>query len=156
MNKKIKAVFIILILVLVVLLGIFYWTKLDGFQKNKNQIQTNENEGTTIANPASTNCKDKGGNLLMQKKEDGSEYGLCYFEDARACEEWAMLRGDCPVGGRKTTGFDTMAQKFCAWSGGQTLAVENAVCTFNDGSTCLADEFYNGTCQKGQNAPNGI
>lgn len=102
-----------------------------------------------IANPASTNCVEKGGNLVIEKKDDGSEYGLCYFDDARACEEWAMFRDDCPVGGVKTTGFDTIAQKFCAWSGGKTQAVEGAVCTFTDGSVCLADDFYAGTCQKG-------
>ncbi|MDD4412521.1 MAG: DUF333 domain-containing protein [Patescibacteria group bacterium] len=100
-----------------------------------------------LANPASTNCQDKGGKVVIEKKDDGSEYGLCYFDDNRACEEWAMLRGDCPIGGRKTTGYDTIAQKFCAWSGGKTLATENAVCTFGDGSTCLADDFYKGTCE---------
>lgn len=113
-------------------------------EANKNSASNNK---TGLANPASINCQDKGGKVVIEKKDDGSEYGLCYFDDNRACEEWAMLRGDCPVGGRKTTGYDTIAQKFCAWSGGQTLAVENAVCTFKDGSTCLADDFYKGTCE---------
>lgn len=107
--------------------------------------------GVGLANPASVNCAEKGGNLVMQKRPDGGEFGLCFFEDNRACEEWALFRGECPVGGVKTTGFDTEAQKFCAWSGGETFAVENAVCTFSDNSTCLADDFYAGTCQKGQN-----
>lgn len=113
--------------------------------------ETTNNPNVGIANPASVNCTEKGGQLKMAKKPDGSEYGLCYFEDNRACEEWAMFRGECPIGGVKTTGFDTEAQSFCAWSGGKTLAVENAVCTFSDGSTCLADDFYAGTCQKGAN-----
>ena len=104
-----------------------------------------------IANPASVNCKDKGGTLVIKPDPNGGQYGLCYFEDNRACEEWALFRGDCPVGGVKTTGYDTDAQSFCAWSGGSTLAVPNAVCTFKDGSTCLADAFYNGTCSRGEN-----
>jgi len=104
---------------------------------------------TAIANPASTNCVDKGGQLKIQTKPDGSQYGLCYFEENRACEEWALFRGECPVGGRKTTGYDTIAQNYCAWSGGQTSAVENAICTFSDGSTCPAKAFYADTCQKG-------
>ncbi len=108
-------------------------------------------EASQIANHASTNCKEKGGNLVIEEKADGSQYGLCYFDDARACEEWAMFRGECPVGGVKTTGYDTMAQKFCAWSGGKTQAVEAAVCTFPDGSTCLADDFYTGACQRRNN-----
>jgi putative hemolysin len=110
----------------------------------------NSNNNAGLANPASVNCAAKGGNLVMQKRPDGGEYGLCFFEDNCVCEEWAMFRGECAVGGVKTTGFDTDAQKFCVWSGGQTLAVENAVCTFSDGSTCLADDFYTGKCQKGE------
>ena len=104
---------------------------------------------TSLANPASVNCAQKGGQVQIQTRPDGGQYGICYFEDNYACEEWALFHGDCPVGGRKTTGFDTIDQKFCAWSGGQTFAVENAICTFKDGSTCPDDAFYDGTCQKG-------
>ena len=91
---------------------------------------------TRLANPASTNCVEKGGQSRIRTKPDGSQYSLCFFDDNRAGEEWAMLRGECPVSGRKTTGYDTEVQKYCAWSGGQTLAVENAICTFTNGSTC--------------------
>lgn len=104
---------------------------------------------TDLANPASVNCTQKGGQLQTQTRPDGGQYGLCFFEDNYACEEWALFYGDCPVGGRRTTGFDTVAQKFCAWSGGQTFATDNAICTFKDGSTCPDDVFYEGTCQKG-------
>jgi hypothetical protein len=104
-----------------------------------------------LANPASANCEKQGGRVNIKSKSDGSQYGLCYFDDNRACEEWAMLRGDCPVGGRKTTGYDTIAQEFCAWSGGQTFAVPDAVCTFKDGSTCPAEAFYAGTCRSREN-----
>ncbi|MFA6995421.1 MAG: DUF333 domain-containing protein [Patescibacteria group bacterium] len=110
------------------------------------------NVTTTLANPASVNCKQQGGQLQMATRPDGGQYGLCYFEDNRACEEWAMMRGDCPIGGMKTTGYDTDAQKFCAWSGGQTVAAPNAVCTFKDGSICADDAFYAGTCQPGEKA----
>jgi len=83
----------------------------------------------------------------MQTRGDGGEYGLCQFEDNQACEEWAMYRGDCPVGGIKTTGFDTVSQQYCAWVGGQTLAVPNAVCNLPSGNVCQDDALYNGTCQ---------
>ena len=109
------------------------------------------NATTTLANPASVNCEQQGGQLQMATRPDGGQYGLCYFDDNRACEEWAMMRGECPVGGMKTTGYDTDAQKFCAWSGGQTIAAPNAICTFKDGSTCPDDAFYNGTCQPSGN-----
>jgi putative hemolysin len=101
---------------------------------------------TNIANPASLNCGVQGGNLVLQKKGDGSEYGLCYFEDNKACEEWALSRGDCPIGGVKTTGFDTIDQKYCAWSGGQTTATSKSICTFSNGTKCSTIDFYNGKC----------
>lgn len=106
---------------------------------------------TSIANPASINCEKVGGNLVMQKDGSGGEYGLCYFEDNYACEEWALWRGDCPVGGLRTTGYDTEEQKYCAWLGGQTYAVENAVCKFKDGSSCPDADLFKGLCRAGQN-----
>lgn len=109
-------------------------------------VSTTSTSTVGIANPASTFCIEKGGSLQMQTREDGGQYGLCYFDDARACEEWAMMRGECPVGGVKTTGYDTIDQKFCAWSGGRTLAVENSQCTFANGKVCSTVDFYNGTC----------
>jgi len=114
-------------------------------------ITTTTPDVATVANPASLYCQEKGGQLEIALRPDNSQYGLCYFDDNRACEEWAMFRGDCPIGGVKTTGYNTGAQKFCAWSGGHTLAVPDAVCTFDDGSSCLADDFYTGACQKGNN-----
>jgi len=102
--------------------------------------------GTTIANPASVNCQKVGGSLVIDQRGDGGQYGLCYFDDNRACEEWAMLRGDCPVGGMKTTGYDTVDQKYCAWAGGQTFAVPNSICIFKNGSKCSTIDFYNGRC----------
>lgn len=112
--------------------------------------EENTNNGASqIANPASVNCEQKGGKIMIESKPDGSQYGLCYFDDARACEEWAMIRGECPVGGVKTTGYDTQEQKFCAWLGGKTFADPNAVCDFSDGSTCELEKLYSGQCQRG-------
>lgn len=52
-----------------------------------------------LANPASVNCVEKGGVVEIKKDETGGEYGLCVFPDGKRCEEWAMFRGECPVGG---------------------------------------------------------
>ena len=101
---------------------------------------------TQLANPASVNCSKSGGHLVIEKRGDGGEYGVCYFDDNKACEEWALFRGECLKGGVKTTGLDSIEQKYCAWSGGQTLAVENSVCTLKDGSTCSTGAFYKGKC----------
>jgi hypothetical protein len=140
MKKILFAVIIIIILGF----GVFYFSKKS--EQKISPVVSDNVISNQIANPASVNCKKVGGSLTIQKHTDGGEYGLCYFEDNRACEEWALLRGDCPIGGVKTTGFDAIDQKFCAWSGGQTLSVPNSVCTFKNGVKCSTEEFYNGKC----------
>lgn len=95
-----------------------------------------------IGNPASQNCMEQGGHLKIQKSPDGGEYGVCYFEDNRQCEEWALFRGKCPVGGVKVTGYDTEAQIFCAISGGM-VDMYGETCTI-DGKTYDTEKYYQG------------
>lgn len=58
-----------------------------------------EEKKEKLANPASKYCIDVGGTLKMAKHENGGVYGICVFKDNRQCEEWALFRGECPVGG---------------------------------------------------------
>lgn len=110
------------------------------------QINQVKQDNTTLANPASVNCQNQGGTLIIKKMGNGGEYGLCQFEDDQACEEWALYRGDCPVGGVNTIGFDNIQQSYCAWVGGKTLAVANAQCTLPDGTVCSDHDLYMGLC----------
>jgi len=59
--------------------------------------------GAEIVNPASENCLKQGGMLNIEQRGDLGSIGVCYFEDNRQCEEWALLNGACPVGGLKVT-----------------------------------------------------
>jgi Tol biopolymer transport system component/putative hemolysin len=109
-----------------------------------------------IANPASENCVAQGGTVSIETRDDGGQYGICLFEDNRQCEEWALLRGDCPVGGLKVTGYLTPAAVYCAITGGEYTITGNSgaddeqgTCTFKDGSVCDVWEYYNGTCAPG-------
>lgn len=109
-----------------------------------------------IANPASQYCVDQGGSLAIEERGDGGQFGVCYFEDNRQCEEWALFHGDCPVGGLKVTGFITPAARYCAITGGEYAITgssstedEQGSCTFNDGSQCDAWAYYNGECIAG-------
>ena len=108
-----------------------------------------------MANPASVNCAKQGGTLKIEEHGDGGQYGVCYFEDNRQCEEWALLRGDCPVGGVKVTGYVTPAATYCAITGGTYAATGNSgqadeqgACTFKDGAQCDAWDYYNGKCDE--------
>ncbi len=109
-----------------------------------------------LPNPASQNCGAQGGTLSIETREDGSQFGVCYFEDNRQCEEWALMRGDCPIGGLKVTGYLTAAARYCAITGGQYAIVSNSgaeneqgACTFQDGSQCDAWAYYYGKCSRG-------
>lgn len=105
-----------------------------------------------ISNPASENCIQQGGSLEIKQRGDGAQYGVCHFEDNRQCEEWALMRGDCPVGGRKITGYVTEAGLYCAITGGEYAvtdssgAEEKGTCTFPSGKQCDAREYFDGKC----------
>ena len=106
-----------------------------------------------LPNPASQNCLDQGGTLIIQERGDGGQYGVCLFEDNRQCEEWALMRGHCPVGGLKVTGYITEAAVYCAITGGtyeitgtDAAGIEQGSCTLPDETTCDVWEFYNGVC----------
>jgi putative hemolysin len=109
--------------------------------------------GGQIANPASENCVRQGGTLAIQTRGDGGEYGICVFPDNKQCEEWALLRGDCPAGGVEVAGYHTPAAQYCAITGGAYRATANrdtdqeqGTCTFKNGRTCDAGEYFAGTC----------
>ena len=115
--------------------------------------ETPSQGSSKIANPASEYCVEQGGELSIQKRSDGGEYGVCIFEENRQCEEWAMMRGDCPVGGVKITGYVTPAAVFCAITGGEYNVTgdsgsekEQGTCTFKSGKTCDVWEYYEGSC----------
>ena len=78
-----------------------------------------------VANPASVNCAQQGGTLSIETRGDGGQYGICLFEDNRQCEEWALMRGDCPVGGLKVTGYLTPAAQYCVITGGAYAVTGN-------------------------------
>lgn len=106
-----------------------------------------------LANPASTHCIDHGGRLHVEKDGSGGEYGVCGFDDNRQCEEWALLRGDCPAGGIRITGYVTPAARYCALRGGRyrvlslsNSAAEQGSCGFVDGKACAAGAFFAGLC----------
>jgi putative hemolysin len=112
-----------------------------------------------LANPASVNCVEQGGTVSIETRPDGGQYGVCLFEDNMQCEEFALLRGDCPVGGIRVTGYVTDAARYCAITGGTYTATggttsdgqEAGTCSFSDGATCDVFEFYSGTCSPGDN-----
>lgn len=108
---------------------------------------TKEEQNAQLANPASTNCLNKGGKLELRQNKNG-QYGVCLFEDNRQCEEWALLNGHCPVGGFKITGWENEAQVYCAITGGQVEGLNTAtpMCKRIDGTLCNIQANFDGEC----------
>ncbi|WP_439893787.1 putative hemolysin (plasmid) [Ralstonia sp. 25C] len=48
-----------------------------------------------MANPASTYCLQRGGQLEFSTRANGAEVGTCVSPGGDECEEWAFLRGSC-------------------------------------------------------------
>jgi putative hemolysin len=128
--------------IIVAIIGIVF------FSFRAKQVVAPETQTPTmqIANPASVNCTAKGGKLDIKKRGDGGEYGVCLFEDNRQCEEWALFRGECPIGGRRITGYDSEEQIYCAIIGGATIAEPNTTCTLPNGKVCSNKSLFAGTC----------
>ena len=64
-----------------------------------------------------------------------------------------MLRGECPEGGIKVTGYITQAAVFCAITGGEYAVTSNSgaadeqgTCTFKDSTTCDVWEYFGWKC----------
>ena len=116
-------------------------------------VPPTETPGVGLANPASVYCGEQGGQVVIKTDGTGGQYGVCLFDDNRQCEEWAMMRGDCPIGGLKITGYLTEPARFCAISGGTYDITANSgesnetgTCTFANGVVCPADAYYDHTC----------
>ena len=58
----------------------------------------NPDENVGIANPASVYCEEQWGTLKIETAEDGSQWGICLFNDGSYCEEWAYFRNECQPG----------------------------------------------------------
>jgi len=107
-----------------------------------------------IPNPASQSCVNQGGELSIEESGSGGQFGVCTFQDGKQCEEWALFRGECPVGGVDVSGFVTPAGRFCAITGGEYAAIANqgtadetGTCAFKNGKTCDARELFEGNCR---------
>lgn len=98
-----------------------------------------------LANLASEFCAEKGGQWKTWNNTVG-EQGICYFSEVRQCEEWAMYRGECPVGGADLSAhLNNKANQYCLMVGGTIVNDED--CSLPSGTICNILELYRGICQ---------
>jgi putative hemolysin len=67
-------------------------------------------EQAALPNPASEYCVNQGYSLEIITAEDGSQSGLCLFDDGSSCDEWAYFRGECAPASEALTPTDTAAE----------------------------------------------
>ena len=114
----------------------------------------------TIDNPAAAYCEEQGFKLEIRTAQDGSQYGVCLFEDNTECEEWAYYRGECKPGDMDAAppptatpaGIANPASTYCVEQDG-TSEIRTAedgsqysVCSFPDGGECEEWAFFRGEC----------
>lgn len=98
-----------------------------------------------LANPASEYCAEKGGQWKTRNNSVG-EQGVCYFSEMRQCEEWAMYRGECPVGGADLSAhLNNKANQYCLMVGGTIVNDED--CSLPSGTICNILKLHRGICQ---------
>lgn len=71
--------------------------------EDKNTAEAKTNTG--LANPASTNCINKGGKSEIRTNADGSQTGYCLFENGQECEEWSFFRNECQATNSNTESY---------------------------------------------------
>lgn len=114
---------------------------------------------TGLANPASANCLKQGGTLDIWTGGDGGQIGVCTFDNGSKCEEWAMLRGDCPTGGVAVLQTWDEGELHCAIFGGEVRrensGLEPSMCRIK-GISCPTQAFlkHNG-CPETAATPDG-
>ncbi|MBN2046084.1 MAG: DUF333 domain-containing protein [Anaerolineales bacterium] len=57
-----------------------------------------DHEVIGMPNPASVFCEEQGGKVEIRTQKDGSQNGVCVFDDGSECDEWAFYREECRPG----------------------------------------------------------
>jgi putative hemolysin len=87
----------LVVLVLVLIQNNSLREEVTEIEKKQNDLKKVSNELSKLTNPASVYCEKQGGVSEIITVPDGSQSGVCKFEDGSECEEWAYFRGECPV-----------------------------------------------------------
>jgi putative hemolysin len=87
--KTKKIIFLVLFFLTIGSVVYFFSTS-----KNKSKPPT-ETPLVNMTNPASVYCAEQGGQSAIRTASDGSQSGVCVFENGNECDEWLFFRGEC-------------------------------------------------------------
>lgn len=116
---------------------------------------TNTSSNTTqMANPASVYCGTVNGTVKIVKNPDGSEKGMCVFQNGTTCDEWDLFRGNCTLAAPKApvANMSNPAAVNCGKLGGIPKSVKDpsggeiGYCVFPNGTACEEWGLMKGSC----------
>ena len=81
-----------------------------------------------LANPASLYCAQVGGKTIIETLPSQGEIGICLFRKHYECEEWALFRKNCPIGGINTEHLNK-EERYCMIRGGKPIKTQCVVPT---------------------------
>lgn len=102
------------------------------------------NQSFALANPASVYCAKVGGKTRIEKLPSDDEIGICSFKHKMECEEWALFRKNCPIGGVSTKNINK-EERYCVILGGKFA---NNLCKLPNKHSCNILDLYNQKCKK--------
>lgn len=68
------------------------------FAMSTNKTEDSPEKTTPLSNPATIFCTENEGEHLTITENDGSQFGVCNFDDGSSCKDLAFLNGKCKKG----------------------------------------------------------
>lgn len=98
--KAIKVILFVLILVIIGTGIYLFFVNKDkltnvGGPSVVNNVSPSETPLANMTNPASVYCKEHDGQSVIRTASDGSQSGVCVFENGNECDEWLFFKGEC-------------------------------------------------------------
>jgi putative hemolysin len=119
--KAMRAIILVLILVIIGT-GVYFFSvnkdKLTNVSDSfvANNVPPSVTPLANMANPASVYCNVHDGQSIIRTASDGSQSGVCVFENGNECDEWLFFRGECtassPVPGTEKAIQAFLADKY--------------------------------------------
>lgn len=113
-----------------------------------------QNAPVAMANPAAQNCARLGGTTEQMVRGTLGTTGICRLKSGRACEEWALMRGECPEEGVDEKPYATVEARYCVLRGG-ILSLEagqtderKGTCFLPESRSCGVEAYWLGQCPK--------
>jgi len=106
--KTIKLITLVLLLVIIGTGSYFY-----SVNKNK-PTSADDSPLANMTNPASVYCNEHGGQSVIRTAADGSQSGVCVFENGNECDEWLFFKGECDASSIPVPGTEKAIQEILA------------------------------------------